>query len=223
MRLVVPTSFRKYAVKSHNRKVAAFAVLVLLVGALFWYGAYNRNWFSNPVVVDQVQPSEDVVATALGKSFPMHLRIPKAHIDADFEAPLGLHENGEIETPESFETVAYYKYGPTPGEIGPAVVLGHVDSFEGPAVFFSLGQLKPGDLIDIARTDGITATFAVTDLERLPQSDFPTVKVYGDVPYAGLRLITCTGTYDHGQLRYSHNLIVYAKLVATSTTATPTL
>lgn len=220
MRLVVPTLFQKYAAKSRNRKVAAFAVFLICFGFLFWYGAVTRGLFlkPEPVVVSPVL-TESGAALSLPKATPMKIRIKKANIEANFEAPLGLKESGEIETPESYETVAYYKYGPTPGEIGPAVVLGHVDSFEGPAVFFSLGQLTEGDQIDIERVDGTIATFAVTSMERRPQRDFPTASVYGDIPYAGLRLITCTGIYDHGELRYSHNLIVYAALVATSTKA----
>jgi sortase (surface protein transpeptidase) len=82
-------------------------------------------------------------------------------------------------------------------------------------VFFSLGQLKEGDEIEIQRVDGSIAVFAVTKLERPEQSSFPTREVYGDINHAGLRLITCTGVYDRDVLRYSHNLIVYAKLVAT--------
>lgn len=93
------------------------------------------------------------------------------------------------------------------------MILGHVDSKAGPAVFWSLGVLKPGDEVFVDRTDGSVARFVVTELRRVDQDEFPTRDVYGDIDHAGLRLITCSGTYDRGKARYSHNLIVYAKLV----------
>ncbi len=195
-------------------RVAAVVVFSLLIVGLFycpWFGAYQVH---APEKSDQ--PLE-VKGPLMDESLPVHLKIPSANIDADFSAPLGLAAGGEIEVPTDYESVAYYKNGPTPGEAGPAVVLGHVDSVDGPAAFFSLGQTKVGDEILVERADGTVATFAITELERNKQSSFPTVKVYGDVDHAGLRLITCTGVYDHDQLRYSHNLIVYAKLVSTST------
>lgn len=157
----------------------------------------------------------EIVGAVLPESAPVRISISAINVEAEFESPLGLKSNGEIEVPETYDKVAYYGYGPTPGELGPAVILGHVDSYEGPAVFFSLGQLKEGDEIKVEREDGTTAVFAVTKLERHLQSGFPTREVYQDIDHAGLRLITCTGVYDHGSLRYSHNLIVFAKLART--------
>jgi sortase (surface protein transpeptidase) len=142
----------------------------------------------------------------------MQLSIPSVNISAPFEAPLGLTERGTVAIPEAYTTVGWYKYGPTPGALGPSVVLGHVDSVDGPAVFFSLGQVNIGDNILIDREDGSTVVFEITELERIRQGDFPTQKVYGNIPYAGIRLITCTGIYDKGVQRYSHNLIVYGTL-----------
>jgi sortase (surface protein transpeptidase) len=146
------------------------------------------------------------------ESEPVKLTIPKIGVEANFESPLGLSPNSEIQVPVGYDTVGYYQFGPTPGELGPAVVLGHVDSLEGPAVFFSLGQLKVGDEIEIEREDGTVAVFTVTNLERHTQAGFPTEKVYSDINHAGLRLITCTGVYDRSNLRYTHNLIVFAEL-----------
>lgn len=155
----------------------------------------------------------------MAESAPARIVIPTLKIDAAFSAPLGLEDSGEIEVPDDYVSVGYYKNGPTPGEIGPAVILGHVDSVKGPAVFFSLGQLKEGDEVNIEREDGTVATFEVTEVEKNSQADFPTEKVYGKLDYAGIRLITCSGVYDRNKLRYSHNLIVYGKLLATSTKA----
>jgi hypothetical protein len=150
---------------------------------------------------------------ALMESQPVLLSIPKLNLETGFEEPLGLQSDGSIEIPEGYTSVGWYKFGPTPGEIGPAVILGHVDSYEGPAVFFSLGQLEIGDDILVTRADGSNAKFKVSEVERNSQDTFPTRKVYGDINHAGLRLVTCSGVFDKGQQRYSHNLIVYARLV----------
>ena len=149
---------------------------------------------------------------ALPRSEPTRLRIPSIGVDAPF-VRLGVMPNREVETPSSTTEVGWYAYGPTPGELGPAVVIGHVDSRLGPGVFYSLGQLKPGDTIEAVRQDGSVATFRVDRLEHHEQGSFPTEEVYGDLPYAGLRLITCSGTYDRESRRYDFNLIVFASLV----------
>lgn len=194
--------------------VAAFAVLGLTIGAVLMsvYLEFSPLIYIQKETEDPEEQVETVAAYTLTESNPTRLRIPKIEVDAAFESPLGVDENKEIQVPEGYETVGWYKYGPTPGELGPAVILGHVDSYKGPAVLYSLGKLEVGDEILIDREDGTTATFEVIEMERESQNDFPTRKVYGDLDYAGLRLITCTGVYNHGTLRYSHNLIVYAKL-----------
>lgn len=150
--------------------------------------------------------------SSFSRSTPVRLVIPKIHLDTTFVEPLSLNTDKTVSVPDSYEEVGWYSRGVTPGEIGPAVILGHVDSREGPAVFYSLGQLKKGDEVSIMREDGTTAVFVVTEMERVPQDKFPTEKVYGSIQFAGLRLVTCTGIYDRGALRYSHNLIVYAEL-----------
>jgi len=159
---------------------------------------------SNPLVIN---------GPIMKKAIPKRLQIPAAAIDTTFEKSLGLDDNGAIEVPDSYDEVGWYEYGPTPGELGPAVILGHVDSYEGPAVFFRLGQVSVGDEIIIDRADGTIARFEVTALERHLQSGFPTALVYGDIDHAGLRLITCSGVFIRGQQQYTHNLIVFAKLV----------
>ncbi len=206
----------KSAVIRRYRKVVAFAVFGLASGVFLTLLSQNYYQPEETQVVELPQTESGQVVPiqeGLPASNPVRLRIPSIGVDTVFEEPLGIQENSEIEVPKSFETVAYYKYGPTPGELGPSVVLGHVDSFEGPAVFYSLGQVKIGELIEIDREDGTTARFVVESMERPKQSDFPTKRVYGNIAYPGLRLITCTGVYDKGKLRYTNNLIVYARLV----------
>lgn len=193
-------------------RVAAFAVLGTVVGAL---GMLVVEPILRPSLP---QPAAVTVATSTGpyaleRAFPIELRIPKLSIETEFEAPLELAPDNSIEIPETYTKVGWYKLGAAPGELGTATVLGHVDSFEGPAVFYDIGKLEKGDRIYIERDDGSEAEFEVEMSEEYSQDAFPTEKVYTHTPYPSLRLVTCTGTYDHATKRYSHNLVVYAKLV----------
>jgi len=198
-------------VKSQDVLFIVSLVLVILGGVIAFGGAKDKQSISDPIL-----PEGSLAPITLGytlpKSSPTRLRIPKIDIDTPF-VELGLARNNEIEVPKGYEEVGWYGHGPTPGELGPAVVLGHVDSYMGPAVFFYLGQLEPGDTIEVDREDGSVAVFRVDKLERYPQSSFPTSLVYGDIDHAGLRLITCTGSYDKELKRYDSNLIVYASLI----------
>lgn len=200
----------KQAVR-HYAIVMAFAVVALvglgLISVLFkttvlqYYASSGDN------------SAEEVVRESpFARSLPVRLHIPKINIDAEFVPPLDLNDDQTVSVPDVYDKVGWYKYGATPGEIGAAVILGHVDSLTGPAVFFSLGQLREGDEIEVTRADGTTAVFVVDELKRYNQQEFPTEKVYGKINHAGLRLVTCTGLFDKGVQRYSHNLVVYASL-----------
>jgi sortase (surface protein transpeptidase) len=170
---------------------------------------------SVPQEHDAQTPSS--VPLYLTQSNPRILTIEKLNLHVVFEEPVGLDEQGEIGVPKKYDTVSWYSGSPTPGEIGPSVVLGHVDSYLGPAVFFSLGRLIPGDRFSVERADGTTALFEVETLERYPQDTFATERVYGAIDYAGIRLITCSGVYNRSKQRYSHNLVVYGRLIGTMT------
>ena len=198
-----------------NKKYLYLSLLVLLVAVTA--AVFLQKYFQGePVETENLESPINATepALVLSKSLPVKLRIPELSIDSSFVAPLGLLPDGEVEVPDSYTEVGWYKFGPTPGELGPAVILGHVDSYQGPAVLFSLGQLEIGQKIFIDREDGTTAVFEVTELERPRQSAFPTAQVYGDIDHSGLRIITCSGIYVRGTQRYTHNLIVYAKLVS---------
>jgi sortase (surface protein transpeptidase) len=196
---------------------AIVIVVAVLCAGIFVVVWRNNSETSNEgvVAVSTDAPLSDVTesfAKPLPKSNPTRLRIPKLFIDTWF-VPLGLDEDGEMEVPSGYEEVGWYTYGPTPGEIGPAIVLGHVDSYEGAGVFMYLGQLAQGDTFFVDREDGTTAEFRVTSLERYDRDEFPTKKVYGDLGYAGIRLITCSGTYDRESGLYDRVLVVYGALV----------
>jgi sortase (surface protein transpeptidase) len=107
----------------------------------------------------------------------------------------------------------WYKYSPTPGEQGPSVIVGHIDSAkQGPGVFFKLGSMQKGDKITVQRKDGTTAHFTVYQLAEYDKSDFPTKKVYGNTHRAELRLISCGGKFNSAKHSYVDDIVVYAKL-----------
>jgi sortase (surface protein transpeptidase) len=193
----------------HYATVMAFAVGCILGG---WLILNHSSVTSYTAAIFDRDHQESTEVSEFDRSAPVNLRIPKIGLDAEFVPPLGLNDDQTVSVPDSYEKVGWYKHGATPGEIGPAVILGHVDSYEGPAVFFSLGQLKSGDEIEVDREDGTTAIFVVDEIRRYDQQDFPTELVYGQIKHAGLRLVTCTGTFNRGIQRYSHNLVVYASL-----------
>ena len=109
--------------------------------------------------------------------------------------------------------MGWYIYGAKPGEIGAAVVVGHLDSTNGSAVFANLKNIKAGETVSIDRADGSKVNYVVERISKFPQNKFPTEEVYGKLDYAGLRLITCAGSYSRKQGHYSDNLIVFARLI----------
>jgi len=143
---------------------------------------------------------------------PAVIRIPRLEVEASI-IPLGLNDDGSIEVPKDPDQAGWWLGGPEPGETGPAVILGHVDSQEeGPAVFFYLQYLDPGDEIHIDRVDGSTITYVVEATERHDKDEFPTDAVYGPTEQPTLRLVTCGGDFDFGVRTYEDNVIVFASL-----------
>jgi hypothetical protein len=152
----------------------------------------------------------------MGRSEPLHLAIPAIGVNTGL-IPLGLNADGTIAVPPLGRTApaGWYRYLATPGEIGPSVILGHVDSArDGPAVFFRLIDLRPGDTVAVRRADGRTAVFTVTRVEEYPKSAFPTEAVYGPLDHPGLRLVTCGGAFDKLRRQYHGNVVAYATFTA---------
>ncbi|PPK67552.1 class F sortase [Actinokineospora auranticolor] len=141
---------------------------------------------------------------------PVGLRIPAIGVDESALVPLGLTAGGELQAPADFARVGWFTGGSAPGDPGPAVLAGHVDSRNGPAVFARLRELRPGDLVEVRRSDGADAVFAVDTVQRHPKDAFPTGAVYGPVPGAALRLITCGGVFDRRRSSYRDNVVVFA-------------
>ena len=140
---------------------------------------------------------------------PRRIRIPAIGVNARVVS-LERAPDRTMETPENFDNTGWYEPGSEPGERGPAVVAGHIDSTSGPAVFYRLRELKRGDLIRIARADGSVVRFRVEGLERWPKAAFPTRRVFGKTRLAALRLVTCSGNFDASTGHYVDNTIVYA-------------
>lgn len=209
----------------YRRRYAALVPLSLGIAGAIFFG-YQLN---KPIVIEgpvaaspsqNVQPKEPeitAVTVVLPRSEPTRLRIPKIAVDASFIS-LGKKADGTLEVPSDPYVVGWYTKAPTPGELGPAIVVGHLDRPGGPAVFWRLREMVPGDIFEIDRADGTTVKFKVDDVKVFPQTNFPTEAVYGNIDYAGIRLITCTGTWDRYQRRYSDNLVVYGSLVVDNQT-----
>ena len=142
---------------------------------------------------------------------PVSLTIPAIGVRTAV-VELGLNPGGTLQVPASTTVVGWYTRSPQPGAIGSAVIAGHVDSRAGPAVFFWLRKMRPGEHVYVRRADGTMAVFTVTSVQMYAKDKFPTAAVYGPVPDAELRLITCGGTFDESLGSYLSNIVVYARL-----------
>lgn len=188
---------------------AAVLIVVAVTLAVGRPGTTPLGTTTEPIA----QPPDAVAERATEQAAdPVRIRIPSIGVDASVD-PLLVDENGVLPPPDTYEGTGWWQEGPEPGEVGPAVIAGHVDSFEGPAVFYRLDQLDDGDEIFVDRADGTTVAFEAQRTERHDKNDFPTGAVYGDTPDAQLRLITCGGEFDQDGRRYLDNVIVYATLI----------
>jgi sortase (surface protein transpeptidase) len=142
---------------------------------------------------------------------PVRVRIAAIGVDTPL-IPLGLDANRALEVPERFDVAGWWSGGYRPGEPGPAVIAGHVDSKTGPAVFYRLGKLERGDAVTVERRDGSAVRFTVRAVRHYAKRAFPTRQVYGPTPRPTLRLITCSGDFDRSTGHYIDNTVVYAEI-----------
>jgi len=167
------------------------------------------------VIGESSSPAQPSVAAtpSLVRSAPVNIAIPSIKVHASVDQ-VGLTSDGALEQQPLSRAgnTAWYRLGPAPGQVGPAVIVGHVNTKKGPAVFFNLSRLRPGAQVVITRADGHTATFIVDRLGRYPKSDFPTQLVYGPTDYPALRLITCGGPFDRDARSYVDNIVVFAHM-----------
>ncbi|QFG70353.1 class F sortase [Ornithinimicrobium pratense] len=183
----------------------------------------NPDAPGQPGAPDQSHPSDR--ATSGPPSLPTHevtdgeisrptnLTVDGIEVDSVLR-PLGLNADGSLEVPPPgprYDDAGWFTGSPRPGEVGPAILLGHVNGVGGkPSVFFRLAELRPGDRVTVGREDGSQARFEVYRVEQHPKDAFPTAAVYGDTTGSELRLITCAGEWDHSTGHYRDNTVVYA-------------
>jgi hypothetical protein len=210
------------------RMWGALALVLAFVGAFCVFGGLRSHQHALAGPVKQrpagkapqplrTVPTGSIQAVPLVavRSLPTELQIPAIGLDVSLST-LGLNPDGTVQVPTDIQQPGWYRLGPSPGQIGSAVILGHVDSYQGPAVFFKLRDLVAGDLIKVSLADGVTAQFMVTTVAMYLKSDFPDQTVYGSHGFSGLQLVTCAGAFDSQSGHYLSNIVVYSSLVALS-------
>ena len=160
-----------------------------------------------------VRPDSTTVSPVAARSVPVVLRIPAIGVTVSLST-LGLNPDGTVQVPTDFEQAGWFRLGPTPGQLGSAVILGHVDSYKGPAVFFQLRSLVVGDQVDVSLADGMTARFAVNWVAMYSKQEFPAQQVYASRGISALQLVTCGGAFDTKTGSYLSNIVVYTSLVS---------
>lgn len=146
-------------------------------------------------------------------ALPARLVVPRLGLDTAL-IRLGLDRSGALSVPASPYDVGWYSGGPAPGEVGPAVLAGHVDSKRGPGVFFRLREMRAGDAVVVRTAGRQSVRFVVTAVSQYAKAAFPTSTVYGPTPFPELRLVTCGGTFDWAKHHYRDNIVVYARRTA---------
>ncbi|MBW0105473.1 class F sortase [Pseudonocardia sp. KRD-291] len=172
---------------------------------------------SEPIRAMPSELASTPLRVGLPESAPTSLRIPAIKV-ASVVNSVGLNPDETMEVPAPgplYDQAAWYRSSPTPGELGPSVIIGHVDSAaNGPSVFYELGALKVGDRIEATRADGAVVEFAVDTVRSFPKDAFPQQTVYGNTPGPELRLITCGGPFDASAGSYRNNTVVFARQIS---------
>jgi hypothetical protein len=159
-----------------------------------------------PAAAPPVVAASPAARTVAG---PVRVTIPAIGLDSTL-TEIGVDATGALAPPPDPSQAGWFAAGPAPGEVGPAVLAGHVDDRTGPAVFFRLEDLAAGDQVVVTDGGGRAHAFTVTRVAAYPKTDFQTAEVYGPTPDPELRLITCGGTFDRTRRSYTDNVVVYA-------------
>ncbi|NJP72615.1 class F sortase [Streptomyces sp. C1-2] len=169
----------------------------------------------HPAAGPSSSPDASPPPAPLPRSPATAVRIPDLGVDAPI-VPVRLDAHRQLGTPpvDRPKLIGWYADGPSPGEAGTAVAVGHRDTRTGPAVFAALGQLDPGDHVEARRTDGRTAVYTVDRVRTFDKDHFPDKEVYGTSKRPELRVLTCGGLY-RGKAGYTSNIVVFAHLTAT--------
>jgi hypothetical protein len=212
---------RAHDEKKHRSKPwVVLATVLLLVGTgclLAGLHQYQHPLAAPPPTarrpLSTAPPPTATTNPPLARSLPVRLQIPAIGLVVSVSA-LGLNPDGTVEVPTDIQEPGWFDRGPTPGQVGSAVILGHVDSYQGPAVFFRLRYLLPGDRVLVTLADGVITHFVVTSVVMYQKTQFPDEQVYGSHGYSALQLVTCGGAFDSQTGHYLSNVVVYTSLVA---------
>ena len=218
-------STRTYYEEGRRRRRAPMIVLgtgliiggaLVAVHALVDGGPLTGSALEIPAAVGTSAPLPVTgpIAAPLARSAPLRIEIPVLHVSAPVMR-LGVAASGAIEVPPlgNHNLAGWYDRSVTPGQRGSSVILGHVDSFTGTSVFFSIKTLRRGNMIDVVRANGSTAVFTVDGVQKVVKSAFPRSEVYGNASFPSLRLVTCGGPFDTTTRQYLDNVVVYAHLI----------
>jgi len=203
---------RGWGVVAHRARPVRWAALALIVTGALVLGTVTvlrlvqPGVVAGPLWVPAAGAAPPPVPAVAPTGTPTRLVIPAIGVDTPLQS-LGLDAHGQLLPPAGYDEAGWYALGPAPGDQGPAVLAGHVDSKAGPAVFYRLRDLRPGAPVRVLR-GGRWLDFQVVGTERYAKASFPTARVYGPTPDAQLRLITCGGVFERGT--YRDNLVVYA-------------
>lgn len=169
---------------------------------------------ATPVPAPALVPAPAAASSpvVMAPSTPVRVVVESIGVDSDL-MDLGLQGDGTMEVPPGAFPAGWFTGAPTPGELGPAVIVGHIDWVTGPGVFYELASLEVGAEIQVERSDGSTAVFRATEVSVYDKDAFPTDLVYGDIDHAGLRLISCGGTFNRSTGHYESNVVAFAELV----------
>jgi hypothetical protein len=199
-----------------HRPRAALVALALTIVGLFALGIGAGQLTGLPTLGHLWSPHARADADRLHRpSEPSVLLIPAIDVRAEV-VPVGLDTDGSIATPRDPRgaAVGWYDRGPTPGQYGAAVFVGHVDTRDAPAVFHRLGELRKGELIQVHRRDRRTAAFRVESVETFPKTAFPAKRIFSNFSEPRLVLVTCGGHWIGGEVGYADNVLVFARRVA---------
>ena len=183
------------------------------LGTVSAVGAWFESWFSDEPDVPPAPRMPLAAALAAPEGLrPTGMQIPSVGLAALNIADLRIDYRGALQVPTDFGQVGWYTSSAVPGDPGPAVFAGHVDTRRGPAVFAQLDRLRPGDMIEVPRSDGETARFSVDSVEYYPKDTLPSDRIYGPSTTPQLRLLTCGGPFDEDTLSYRDNVVVFASV-----------
>ncbi|MFG3689921.1 class F sortase [Micromonospora sp. NPDC047740] len=198
------------------------AVVLVLVGVFATGAGLGRtaapfDWVD--ATAGPTQRADESARAPSTASRPVSLAVPAIKVTAPI-TPVGQAKDGSVDVPplSQHNQTGWYDRGPVPGEPGRAIIVGHVDTKSGPAVFYHLRELKPGDRIEVTRADHSVVTFTVDTVEHFDKANLPADRVYGDDGPPGLRLITCGGEWLGGRSGYADNVIAFASLAGTRET-----